>query len=202
MSKIEKRPMKAYVRFDGTGRIVPSSLILRRKKPKVGKWMEVPAYECCNPTTTSTTTETPSTTTSTTTACLSTIYVDNGSSGSGYGGLCQPSNITGVSINGIPVTVTSGSFPLNFGQSLTATTNQSGSVLVEVQGNYFGSGGDSNPWMEAFGCNSNQANYNIQDSGGTTSFTLNISCDCLYAGGYPYPTPPSPVSLALFAGCV
>jgi len=69
MSKIDKRELKGYVRFDGTGRIVPSSLILRRKKPKVGKWVEIPAYECCNPTTTSTTTVEPttSTTTSTTT---------------------------------------------------------------------------------------------------------------------------------------
>lgn len=56
MATIDQRPLKAYVRFDGTGRIVPSSLILRRKKPKVGKWVEIPAYECCNPTTTSTTT--------------------------------------------------------------------------------------------------------------------------------------------------
>jgi hypothetical protein len=50
------RPLKAYVRFDGSGRIVPGSLVLRRNKPKVGKWQEVPAYECCNPTTTTTTT--------------------------------------------------------------------------------------------------------------------------------------------------
>ena len=57
-----KRDLKAFVRFDGTGRIVPSSLILRRKKPKVGKWMEIPAYECCNPTTT----QIPTTTTTTT----------------------------------------------------------------------------------------------------------------------------------------
>ena len=56
MATIDKRPLKAYVRFDGTGRIVPSSLILRRKKPKVGNWVEIPAYECCNDTTTSTTT--------------------------------------------------------------------------------------------------------------------------------------------------
>lgn len=52
MATIDKRPLRAFVRFDGTGRIVPSSLILRRKKPKVGKWIEIPAYECCNPTTT------------------------------------------------------------------------------------------------------------------------------------------------------
>ena len=51
-----KRDLKAYVRFDGTGRIVPGSLVLRRKKPRVGKWQEIFAYECCNPITTTTTT--------------------------------------------------------------------------------------------------------------------------------------------------
>jgi hypothetical protein len=51
-----RNDLKAYVRFDGSGRIVPGSLILRRKMPKVGKWKEIAAYECCNPTTTSTTT--------------------------------------------------------------------------------------------------------------------------------------------------
>jgi hypothetical protein len=50
------RPLKAYVRFDGSGRVVAGSLILRKQKPKVGKWQEIPAYECCNPTTTTTTT--------------------------------------------------------------------------------------------------------------------------------------------------
>lgn len=54
-----RRDLKAYVRFDGSGRIVPGSLILRRNKPKVGKWKEITAYECCNPTTTSTTTTAP-----------------------------------------------------------------------------------------------------------------------------------------------
>jgi hypothetical protein len=40
--------LKAYVRFDGTGRIIPGSLILQRFKPAVGNWQETPAYECCN----------------------------------------------------------------------------------------------------------------------------------------------------------
>jgi hypothetical protein len=44
-----KRDLKAYVRFDGTGRIIPGSLVLRRAKPKVGNWKEIEAYECCNP---------------------------------------------------------------------------------------------------------------------------------------------------------
>jgi hypothetical protein len=68
MATIDNRPLKAYVRFDGTGRIVPSSLILRRKKPKVGKWVEIPAYECCEPTTTTTSSTTVPPTTTTTTS--------------------------------------------------------------------------------------------------------------------------------------
>jgi hypothetical protein len=51
-----KRDLKAYIRYDVTGKVVPSSVILARKMPKVGKWVEISAYECCG-TTTSTTTE-------------------------------------------------------------------------------------------------------------------------------------------------
>jgi hypothetical protein len=40
--------LKAYVRYDGTGRVVPSSLILARFKPAVGNYQEIDAYECCN----------------------------------------------------------------------------------------------------------------------------------------------------------
>ena len=65
MGSINSRPLKAYVRFDGSGRIVAGSLILRKNKPKVGKWKEIPAYECCNFTTTTTTTAAPTTTTTT-----------------------------------------------------------------------------------------------------------------------------------------
>ena len=61
-----KRDLKAFVRFDGSGRVVAGSLILRRQKPKVGKWQEIVVYECCNPTTTTTTTVAPTTTTTTT----------------------------------------------------------------------------------------------------------------------------------------
>lgn len=44
-----KRINKAYVRYDGSGRVIPGSLILNRFKPKVGNWQETPAYLCCNP---------------------------------------------------------------------------------------------------------------------------------------------------------
>ena len=43
-----QRNLKAFVRFDGSGRIVAGSLILRKQKPKVGRWYEIPAYQCCN----------------------------------------------------------------------------------------------------------------------------------------------------------
>jgi len=43
-----KRDLKAYVRYDGSGRVVAGSLVLRRQKPKVGKWKEIQGYQCCN----------------------------------------------------------------------------------------------------------------------------------------------------------
>jgi hypothetical protein len=48
MNGNNKKDLKAFVRYDGSGRVVAGSLILRRKKPKVGKWTEVQGYECCN----------------------------------------------------------------------------------------------------------------------------------------------------------
>ena len=41
--------LKAFVRFDGTGRVISGSLILQKNKPKVGNWQEIDANECCNP---------------------------------------------------------------------------------------------------------------------------------------------------------
>jgi hypothetical protein len=37
MANGNNQRLKAFVRFDGSGRIVAGSLILRKKKPKVGK---------------------------------------------------------------------------------------------------------------------------------------------------------------------
>ena len=48
--------LKAFVRFDGSGRIISSSLIVQAFKPKVGNWQEIDAKECCNYTTTTTST--------------------------------------------------------------------------------------------------------------------------------------------------
>jgi len=44
-----QRLLKAYLRYDDTGRISPGSLVLRGNMPKGRGWVEVPAYECCNP---------------------------------------------------------------------------------------------------------------------------------------------------------
>ena len=61
--------LKAFVRYDGSGRVIAGSLILQRFKPKVGNWVEIDANECCNyvPTTTTTTSSTSSTSSTTTT---------------------------------------------------------------------------------------------------------------------------------------
>lgn len=73
--------LKAYVRYDGTGRVIAGSLILQRFKPQVGNWVEIDANECCNyvPTTTTTTSSTStSTTTSTSTSTTTTTTTSPG----------------------------------------------------------------------------------------------------------------------------
>lgn len=44
-----KKDLKSYVRYDGTGRVVAGSNILQRSKPKDGNWKQIGAYECCDP---------------------------------------------------------------------------------------------------------------------------------------------------------
>jgi hypothetical protein len=53
-----QKKLKAFVRYDGSGRVVASSLILRKNKPRVGRWFEIPEYLCCNGAPSSTTTTT------------------------------------------------------------------------------------------------------------------------------------------------
>ena len=48
MARNNNNKLKAFVRFDGNGRIIPSSLIVQAFKPKVGNWQEIDANECCN----------------------------------------------------------------------------------------------------------------------------------------------------------
>jgi len=36
-----KKDLRAFARMDGSGRIIPGSTVLRRKKPKVGNWIEL-----------------------------------------------------------------------------------------------------------------------------------------------------------------
>jgi hypothetical protein len=50
-----QRNLKAFVRYDGSGRVVSGSLILRKQKPKVGNWQQVQGYQCCNDATLTTT---------------------------------------------------------------------------------------------------------------------------------------------------
>lgn len=113
---INKRDLKAYVRFDGTGRLISGSLILQRFKPKVGNWQEIDAYECCNPTTTTTTTTVSPTTTTTTTVaevCYQwQVDVPDGGSGTLTGISCFGEELS-VSLVGPVVAETTCAFELS-----------------------------------------------------------------------------------------
>lgn len=50
--------LKAWVRYDGTGTVVTGGPIFQASKPKVGKWKEMNANLCCNPSGSTTTTTT------------------------------------------------------------------------------------------------------------------------------------------------
>ena len=44
---MQNRNLKAYARYDSSGRIIGGSTVLRLKKPK-GNYQQVTSYECCN----------------------------------------------------------------------------------------------------------------------------------------------------------
>jgi hypothetical protein len=45
-----RKDFKTFYRFDGNGRIIPGSNILKKGyKPEEGTWQQADAYECCNP---------------------------------------------------------------------------------------------------------------------------------------------------------
>jgi hypothetical protein len=112
--------LKAWVRYDGTGRVIAGGPILQRFKPKVGNWVEINANECCNDitttttttstsstTTTSTTTVAPTTTTTTTTQAGIFAVLSNSSCGSGTA--IQVQFTTGESLCDAPLAI-SGDF--------------------------------------------------------------------------------------------
>lgn len=51
-----KKFLKNFVRLDGSGRVISSSNIWRKNKPKVGNWVQILGYECCDTTISTTTT--------------------------------------------------------------------------------------------------------------------------------------------------
>ena len=136
--------LKAFVRFDGSGRVIPSSLILQKSKPKVGNWKEINATQCCNDITSTTTTTTSSSTTTTTTS---------GSVGVPFSALLGPSG--GVNepavCNGNATTLyTNGANPDQVGtyiyidSELTTTLRSQNQYLFAVNGhvNLLDSGGN------------------------------------------------------------
>jgi hypothetical protein len=108
--------LKAFVRFDGSGRIIPSSLIVQAFKPKVGNYKEIDANECCNGTTTTTTTNPSSTTTtssSSTSTSTSTSTTTQGPVVSFIGAPGNAENSACGALNGTATYYTTG--PLSYG---------------------------------------------------------------------------------------
>ena len=73
MATTSKKPLKEYIRIDGSGRTVPGSSVLRKTKPKVGKWRQIQEFQCCDPFFFTTTTTSSTSTTSTTTTAPSDV---------------------------------------------------------------------------------------------------------------------------------
>jgi hypothetical protein len=44
-----KQDLKAYVRLDAGGRVVPGSLIFRTMQPRQGRWFQIQTETCCMP---------------------------------------------------------------------------------------------------------------------------------------------------------
>jgi hypothetical protein len=70
MSKRDPR-LKAYVKIDLQGQVVPGTLVMRKHKPE-GRWLEIIANVCCTTTSTTSTTTTSTTTTTTSTSTTTT----------------------------------------------------------------------------------------------------------------------------------
>lgn len=110
--------LKAYVRYDGTGRVIAGSLILQRFKPKVGNWVEIDANECCNYVPDSTTT-----TTTTTAAPECFCYtVDNQTAG--------PLDYTYTDCGGSTATTTIEADTISIVCSSTVVTGDDGLVIT------------------------------------------------------------------------
>ena len=94
--------LKAYVRYDGTGRVIAGGPILQRFKPAVGNWVEIDAKECCNDITTTTTSSTTTTTTTATPTTTTTTTTSNVVSQAAIGAFSSVDACTG---SGAPLTL-------------------------------------------------------------------------------------------------
>lgn len=73
MSLTKRDPrLRAFVRVDNLGQVVGGSLVLRKRKPVTGTWVEITPNVCCTTTTTSTTSTTSTSTSSTSTSTSTT----------------------------------------------------------------------------------------------------------------------------------
>jgi hypothetical protein len=146
MGQQKNTSLKAYVRFDGTGRIVPSSLILQRFKPKDGNWKQINATECCgyvpSPSTTTTTTTVAPTTTTTSTSTSTTTSTSTSTSTTTTTTTEAPTTTTTTTTIGGPYYYNVDAYNYGTGCSLIGNTNVV-SDIPAIIGKYYDSPGIS-----------------------------------------------------------
>lgn len=146
--------LKAFVRFDGSGRVIPSSLILQKSKPKVGNWKEINATECCNGTPSSTTTTTTVAPTTTTTTTYPGIFYNAGYSNDGPTAVCNNAGPFSLPLIVDPNACSNGGITLAYGTYSDFGINNGSTIYVNlnngnvIQLNVFGSS------QMSFGCTS------------------------------------------------
>lgn len=148
--------LKAWVRYDGTGRVVTAGPIFQANKPKVGNWKQINSSLCCNPsgsTTTTTTTITTITSTTTTTTSFGLFSISGGYYSNNGSAICSnPINLFSPLPNAYCTTPTlqNGSYLYN-GNS-TSSPIIGGLYLSNVQGEVFQTSYDYPGMLVAFPC--------------------------------------------------
>jgi hypothetical protein len=160
--------LKAFVRIDGTGKVIPGGPIFQAHKPKVGKWRQINAKECCN-------SITPTTSTTTTQAHTSYSWLTKsaylGSSSNWNWNACNNPDNTFTGYTAVNVTPLPPNTPIYIDAALTQLANGNGmlqSQAISINGYvYYVINGYTNPSGQGTPCSS------VTTSTTSTSTTIN-----------------------------
>lgn len=136
MGSVKLKDLKAFVRYDGSGRVVSGSLVFRKKKPKNGRWGEITKNLCCNENPSSTTTTTTQGGGNTPTAFIQQYYINatNACFSTTDGDFVVYSASSTLSVGSTVFTDAALTTPLNAGYVIVGLQMGSTKYLVETGG--------------------------------------------------------------------